>query len=46
MERVTDFISLGSKIPADSDCSHEEGFPGGPDGKEIKIKRIGEKMKR
>ena len=23
METVTDFISLGSKIPADSDCSHE-----------------------
>ena len=36
MERATDFISLGSKIPADSDCSYEEGFPGGSDGKEIK----------
>ena len=23
MEAVTDFILLGSKIPADSDCSHE-----------------------
>ena len=23
MERVTDFIFLGSKITADSDCSHE-----------------------
>ena len=23
MEAVTDFISLGSKITADSDCSHE-----------------------
>ena len=23
METVTDFISLGSKITADSDCSHE-----------------------
>ena len=23
METVTDFIFLGSKIPADSDCSHE-----------------------
>ena len=23
MERVTDFISLGSKITADGDCSHE-----------------------
>ena len=23
METVTDFISLGSKIPADGDCSHE-----------------------
>ena len=23
METVTDFISLGSKIPVDSDCSHE-----------------------
>ena len=23
MENVTDFIFLGSKIPADSDCSHE-----------------------
>ena len=23
MERATDFIFLGSKIPADSDCSHE-----------------------
>ena len=23
MEKVTDFISLGSKITADSDCSHE-----------------------
>ena len=23
METVTDFISLGFKIPADSDCSHE-----------------------
>ena len=23
VETVTDFISLGSKIPADSDCSHE-----------------------
>ena len=23
METVTDFILLGSKIPADSDCSHE-----------------------
>jgi len=22
-EAVTDFIFLGSKIPADSDCSHE-----------------------
>ena len=33
MERATDFISLGSKIPADSDCSYEEGFPGGSDVK-------------
>ena len=23
MEKVTDFISLGSKITADGDCSHE-----------------------
>ena len=23
MEKVTDFIFLGSKIPADGDCSHE-----------------------
>ena len=23
METVTDFIFLGSKIPADGDCSHE-----------------------
>ena len=23
MERVADFIFLGSKIPADGDCSHE-----------------------
>ena len=23
METVTDFIFLGSKIPADDDCSHE-----------------------
>ena len=23
VETVTDFISLGSKIPADGDCSHE-----------------------
>ena len=23
MERVSDFIFLGSKIPADADCSHE-----------------------
>ena len=23
METVTDFISLGSKVPADGDCSHE-----------------------
>ena len=36
MERAADFISLGSKIPADGDCSYEEGFPGGSDGKEIK----------
>ena len=36
VETLTDFISLGSEIPADSDCSYEEGFPGGSDGKEIK----------
>ena len=27
METVTDFIFLGSKIPADGDCSHEIKMP-------------------
>ena len=43
VETVADFIFLGSKISADSDCSHEikrrllsgrKGFPGSSAGKE------------